>query len=135
MLSTRSPVAAASAAATATAAAAAAPATASAAAVEGTWLESMIPIGMGQDSWYLVHAFSPSFLVKALSLRDRESGLTMTIRSRFSALIFVTNCFISSLIFFGKDCVALRPAAFLTVFSKKILLSLSAKRSFTGMVQ
>ena len=131
MLSTRSPVAAASAAATATAAAA--PAAASAAAAEG--LESMMPIGMGQDSWYLVHAFSPSFLVKALSLRDRESGLTMTIRSGFSALIFVTNCFISSLIFFGKDCVALRPAAFLTVFSKKILLSLSAKRSFTGMVQ
>ena len=36
-------------------------------------VEIMIPSGMGEDSWYLVHDFSPSNLMKAF--RRRGAGV------------------------------------------------------------
>ena len=110
------PPVAATAGATNAAPAAAAPATEAEARV--AWLESMIPMGMVHDSWYLDHDFSPSTLVKALGHREHESGLTITTRPGFSVLTRSMNSFMMLRICFGKDCMAFKPTAFLTVFSK-----------------
>ena len=97
--------------------------------------EIMMPSGMAEDSWYLVHDFSPSFLMKAFRRRERASGLIITILSGLSACTLAMNTFISALICLGNDWVAFRSTTFFTVFSKKILLSRSEKRSFTVIVQ